>query len=188
LPFKTHYLADLDVNFEHYLRRNHRRKASRSLSLLTVEKPEDASAYAAEWAELYGHLIARHAITGIPAFSPKALGDQLAVPGCHYFRAMHENSAVAALVCYLDRGVAYYHLSSATPLGRQLMAQYALFWAAIEYFRGRARWFELGVVAESPERLDNGLAYFESGWATATCQAFFCAKVLNWEAYDELCA
>jgi hypothetical protein len=187
LPFKTHYLVDLEVSFDRYLCRHHRRYAKRSLSLVEVEILQNASACSAEWAELYTHLIIRHEITGIRAFTPKALADQIAVPGCHYFRAIHEGSTVGALVCYLDRGVAYAHLISTTPLGQKLMAQYALYWTAIEYFRERARWFALGGVAGSSDGRSEGLAFFKRGWATATCQAFFCGKILNRTRYDELC-
>lgn len=139
-------------------------------------------------AELYQCLVARHGITGLRAFSPQALAHQLSVPGCHYFRAIHEDSAVGALICYLDRGVAYVHLISTTPLGQKLMAQYALYWNAIEYFRGRARWFALGAVPGSSDgESGKDLAFFKRGWATATCLAYFCAKTLNRTRYDELC-
>jgi hypothetical protein len=188
IPYKTHYLVDLDVTFDRYLRKNHRYYAKRSRSRMAVEMAKDASAYAVEWVELYRHLVERHGIAGLRAFSPKALAEQLSVPGCHYFRAVHENSVVGALICYLDRGVVYAHLTSTTPLGQTLMAQYALLWNAIEYFRGRAKWFELGgVPGSSDQDSGEGLAFFKRGWATVTCQAYFCGKILNRTRYGELC-
>ena len=187
LPFKTHYLVDLEVSFDRYLRRHHRRYAKRSLSFVAVELAGDASLYSSEWAELYAHLVARHQITGIRAFTAKALAGQLSVPGCHYFRALHEGSAVGALVCYLDRGVAYAHLISTSPLGQKLIAQYALYWTAIEYFRERARWFALGAISGLSDSGNEGLTFFKRGWATAKCQAFFCGKILDRTRYNELC-
>jgi hypothetical protein len=187
IPFKTHFLVDLAVPFDRYLRRHHRRYARRSLSLVTVERAHDPFVHASEWADLYGHLVARRGITGLRAFSSNALARQLVVPGCHYFRAVSERDVVGALVCYLDRGVAYAHLVSTTLVGQQLMAPYALHWSAIEYFRGKARWLALGGVPGYLDQGNEGLAFFKRGWATAICRTYFCAKVLNRTRYDELC-
>jgi hypothetical protein len=187
-PFKTHFLADLDIDFSNYLRRHHRRYAARALENVDVQLATQTSDYADEWADLYLILIARHGISGIRAFSPKALAMQLAVPGCYYFRALSDNTTVAALVCYLDRGVAYAHLVSTTENGQELMAQYALYWKAIEYFRDRARWFVLG---STPGTVDvtggGGLAAFKRGWATNTCSAYFLGRILDQSLYNNFC-
>jgi len=96
--------------------------------------------------------------------------------------------AHGALICYLDRGVAYAHLISTTAEGQKLLAQYALHWTAIEYCRDRARWFVLGSVPGKflgPE--NSGLSFFKAGWATATCEAYFCGHILDPCHYNNLC-
>ena len=69
------------------------------------------------------------------------------------------------------------------------MAQYALYWKAIEYFRSRARWFILGStpgIGDSDR--GKGIAFFKAGWATATCKAYFLGRILDRQRYNDLCA
>jgi len=187
-PFKTHFLADLHVEFSSYLSRHHRRYAARALGNVEVQLVQQASDFAAEWADLYAILVARHGVSGLRAFSRASLALQLTVPGCHYFRALQDGVTVGAFVCYLDRGVAYAHLISTTPKGQELMTQYALYWEAIEHFRNRARWFVLGSTPGAVDAVGStGLAFFKAGWATATCKAYFFGRILNRSRYNDLC-
>ncbi|MCB1379836.1 MAG: hypothetical protein KDK89_15940 [Alphaproteobacteria bacterium] len=188
VPYKTHYIADLEVPFSRYMTRHHRRYVGKALAHITIEHAARPVVHADEWALLYSHLVTRRGIAGLRAFDPHSLGLQLAVPGCHYFRARRDDQTVGALVCYLDRGVAYAHLISTTPLGQTMLAQYALYWQAIEYFRGHARWFALGGTAGSEEPETGGLAFFKRGWATGSCVAYFCSKILDLETYENLVA
>ena len=126
--------------------RHHRRYASRGLANFEVDLAINPQSYAAEWGTLYQNLIIRHRISGLWALSAESLSRQLQVPGCLYFRALKNGVAHGALVCYLDRGVGYAHLIATTAEGQKLFAQYALYWAAIEYCRDRAGWFVLGSV------------------------------------------
>jgi hypothetical protein len=186
IPFKTHYVVDLRAPLQ--LRRHHRRYVSKALAAVEVQVAEQPVAWASEWAELYGHLVGRHRISGIQAFSPRALGQQLAVPGCLYFRAVRDGSAVGGLVCYLDRGVAYAHLISATGHGQELRAQYALYATALEYCRTKVAWFLLGGVPGPSDEESGGLAFFKAGWATGTLPAYLCGRILEPGRYRELCA
>ena len=69
------------------------------------------------------------------------------------------------------------------------MAQYALYWKAIEHFRGHARWLVLGSTPGIVDTSGNkGLSAFKAGWATATCRAYFLGRILNRSRYNELCA
>jgi len=94
----------------------------------------------------------------------------------------------AALVCFLDRGVAYAHLISTTAEGQRSCLQYALYWTAIEAFRGQAKWFALG---STPGLFDSssssGLGFFKAGWATGTCQSYFCGRIQDRDEYERLC-
>jgi hypothetical protein len=189
IPFKTHYLADLEIGFGRYVRRHHRRYASKGLSNFDVELVDDPTTYSAEWTRLHQNLVVRHRISGLSAFSPKSLARQLSVPGCLYFRALRDATVQGALVCYLDRGVAYTHLIATTAMGQELCAQYALYWTAIEHCRGQARWVALGSIPGVSSSSENsGLSFFKAGWATATCQGFFCGHVLDRDCYEALCA
>jgi hypothetical protein len=186
-PFKTHYAVDLTIPFGAYLHRHHRRYAKRALSVAPVSMADNPAAYAEEWVRLYQHLIERHCITGPAAFSPRSLALQLEVPGCHYFRAVLNGEVQAALVCFLDRGVAFAHLISTTAAGQEEFLQYALYWSAIEAFRGSARWFSLG---STPGLTDggatSGLGFFKAGWSTHVCKSFFCGRIDDPDAYSHL--
>jgi hypothetical protein len=187
-PFKTHYRADLDIPFSRYLRRHHRRYTRKAFSKLDVNLVDKIDDYFSEWVELYGFLVKRHELKGIQAFGPGSLARQLEVPGCYYFRATLGNSAVGVLVCYLSKGIAYAHLISTTPEGQELRAQYALYHYAMEFFRGRARWFALGSIpGTKDEHEGSGIAFFKSGWATSTHDAYFCGYIGNRLSYSELC-
>ena len=164
VPFKTHYLTDLEIGFSRNLRRHHRRYASRGLSNFDVKLAADPAAHAAEWVDLYQKLVIRHRISGLRAFTPRSLTEQLKVPGSLYFRALRDGTVHGALVCYLDRGVAYAHLTSTTSMGQELFAQYALYWTAIEYCRARARWFALGSNSWPTEWIGNFRALLLQGW------------------------
>lgn len=188
-PFKTHYVVDLDVPFDAYLHRHHRRYAKRALVKADVTLATEPPRHADEWAQLYQRLVVRHGIRGLAAFSPRALSLQLEVPGCHYFRAVVDGQAEAALVCFLDRGVAYAHLISTTAEGQSAGLQYALYWTAIEAFRGRAKWFALGSTPGlSDASSATGLGFFKAGWATGTCQSYFCGRIQDRDEYERLCA
>jgi hypothetical protein len=189
IPFKTHYLIDLEIGFDRYLRRNHRRYSSKGLSNFNMEFSSNPAVHGSEWAELYQMLIVRRRISGLQAFSPNSLHRQLEVPGCLYFRALRDGVLHGAMVCYVDRGRAYAHLISSTNVGLKLHAQYALYWTAIEHCRHLARWFLLGSVPGLLDHQGNsGLAYFKAGWATSMCQGYFCGQVVNRECYETLCA
>lgn len=186
-PFKTHYVVDLDIPFNAYLRKHHRYYARRALRQSDVQLAEHPSQYADEWVALYQHLVARHQIQGLRAFSHRSLSIQLQVPGCHYFRSLIEGEAHGALICYLDRGVVYLHLISTTEEGQRAGLQYALLWVAIEAFRGRARWFFLGSTpGPSDKGSASGLGFFKGGWATGLCQGHIYGHVHNRAEYGKL--
>jgi hypothetical protein len=183
-PYKLHYVVDLSITFDKYLGYHHRRYAARALEQIQVILANDPAAFATEWTDLYGALCARHSITGMRRFSRPAFDAQLRVPGCHYFRAFHGEELVGGLVCYLDRGRAYGHLISTTALGQRLLAQYALYWTAIEYFRGCATTLHLGGLPDEPAPEKSRLAFFKSRWSTSTRMAHFCGRILNRKIYD----
>lgn len=188
IAFKTQYLADLEMAFGRYLSQHHRRYARKGLANFDIECAASPGSHGAEWAAMYQHLIVRHRITGLRAFSPCSLAQQLRVPGCRYFRALRDGVIHGAMVCYIDRGVAYGHLISTTTAGQELFAQYALYWTAIEHCRDHARWFVFGSVPGLSDEEGTGLGFLKAGWATATCQGYFCGRVTDADRYAGLCA
>lgn len=187
VPYKVQYLADLEIGFRHYLSAHHRRYVRKGLSNFDLECATNPAMHTAEWAAMYRHLVVRRQISGLQAFSPSSLAQQLAVPGCLYFRALREGAVHGAMVCYIDRGAAYAHLISTTPVGQALSVQYALYWTAIEHCRDLARWLVFGGVPGLSGEEHPGLSFFKAGWATATCQGYFCGHVIDPGRYEELC-
>jgi hypothetical protein len=184
--YKPHYLADLRRPFHSYMRRHHLRYTRRALERVRVDRVEDPSGCAQEWEFLYELQRRRFGITGIRAFSTAAFEKQLAVPGCLYFRASVAAGMVGALMCYQVGRRVYAHLIGSTDEGRAILAQYALYWHAIEFSRGVADWFCLGSVPDGP--LGGGLAFFKAGWATEARPSYFCGKVVLPDVYAQLAA
>jgi hypothetical protein len=188
-PFKQHYVIDLGHGTGQPLSPQHRRtirKALRSLHLETCPSPLE---FLDEWCRLYSELALRHRISGIRAFSRAAFEKQLTVPGLVMFRAVADNQTVGLHLWYVNGDVAYGHLGATSARGYELSASYALYWRAIEHFRDRVRWLDLGAGAgveesESP----GGLLRFKAGWATGTRIVFLCGRVLQRAAYETLVA
>jgi hypothetical protein len=187
VPFKHHYVTDLRRSVDDLIGRQHRRNVQKASGLVRVDVCRTPLDFLAEWCNLYAQLTARHGITGIRAFSRAAFEKQLGVPGLVMFRALAEKEIVGLHLWYVRDRVAYGHLGATSTRGYEVMASYALYSYAIEYFRLRVEWLDLGGVAgaSEAESLD-GLRQFKAGWATGTRRAFLCGRVLQQAAYDSL--
>jgi hypothetical protein len=186
IPFKSHFVAELDRPVETIASKHHRYYARKALAQVTVEPVADLAAFLDDWCALYGHLIARHDLTGIKAFSRESFRHQLAVPGLTALRAVHQGRTVGAHLWFTQGEVAHSHLAAVDDVGYEHMAAYALYWRAIEYFSGRVRWLNFGAGAGLKVDADDGLTRFKSGWATGTRTAWFCGRILQPERYEEL--
>jgi len=186
IPFKQHYVTDLRCPSADVVGRQHRRNVSKARRVVGVDTYERPQELLAEWCDLYGRLAARRGITGLRAFSPSAFAKQLGVPGLVMFRALADGELVGLHLWYVRDAVAYGHLGATSARGDDLMASYALYSHAIEYFRERVRWLDLGGGAGLSEEGPDGLRRFKAGWATGTRQTFLCGRVLQPEAYDRL--
>jgi hypothetical protein len=189
IPFKQHYVTDLRRPVDDLVARQHRRNLQKASGLVEVDICRNPLDFLAAWCDLYGHLAARHGITGIRAFSRTAFEKQLGVPGLVMFRALAAEDIVGLHLWYVRDRVAYGHLGATSTRGYELMASYALYWYAVQYFRTHVDWLDLGGVAGvSEEESLDGLRQFKAGWATGTRQAFLCGRILQQDAYDRLSA
>jgi len=186
VPFKTHFVADLQCSSREIVSEHHRYYARRALLALDIELVERPGDIIDEWMCLYAELIARHRIKGLRAFSRAAFAQQLATPGIAVLRARHNGDTVAAHLWYLQDDVGYSHLAAANSVGYRLMASYALYWSALETFRGQIRWLNWGGGAGTNVAAADGLTRFKKGWATGTRTAFFCGRIFDRKRYEAL--
>ena len=185
-PFKEHLVADLqraDVVSAH-----HRYYARRSLKNLRVEVCAEPAQHLDEWLRLYGCLRERHGLQGLKAFSRDAFAQQMRVPGIVMLRAtaLADGATVGAQLWYQDGEVAYSHLTAVDDAGYRLRASYALYDAAIDHFRGRVHWLDLGAGAGVGDGASDGLAEFKRGWANDSRTAYLCGRTFDAAASREL--
>jgi len=186
IPFKQHHIVELSHHPDLFVHPHHQKNAKRALLAVSVDCLPPSDSLLVEWIGLYDHLIIRHNIEGISAFSPKSFTDQFRVPGLIIFRAAYEDNCIGMILWYVQGDVAYYHLGAYSPDGYDLKASFALFWKSIEYFRETGvRWLSLGAGAGMQQKED-GLTRFKSGWATGTRIAYLCGRIFNQAAYNEL--
>lgn len=191
-PFKDHYVIEYPTGSgvrqgaAQFASRHHRYYARRALRDVDVQQVRDPRQLLKEWVTLYGHLIARHNLSGLHAFSPLAFQHQLATPGIVAFRAVKNHETVAAQLWYQDKEVAYSHLFAANATGYETNAAYALYWHAIDYFADKVRWVNLGGAAGAGNH-QSGLDFFKRGWSNQVRPALLCGRILDRNQYETLC-
>jgi hypothetical protein len=185
VDFKSHFIIDFEGP-ERNVSKHHRyyaRKALRDVQIDICANPEE---FLQDWIILYNCLIERHNMKGIKAFSPRSFARQLQVPGLVIFRASTpDGQSVGAHLWYVQGNVAYSHLAAVNELGYKFNSAYAIYDAAIEYFKGKVRFMDIGAGAGSNSK-DDGLTKFKEGWANGQKNAYFCGRILNSERYREL--
>jgi hypothetical protein len=185
VPFKDHFVVDLQSQPEVRISDHHRRALRKARRRVGVEQCSDPAQFVDEWADLYTGFVDRKHFGPNAAFSRSSLARQLSVPGLIMFRAL-QDTTVGMHLWYAMGDVVYAHLAAYSPVGYRLGASYALFGFAIEYFAARGfRWLELGGVPSRPSAAD-GLAAFKRGWATGTRTAYLCGRILDRARYFEL--
>jgi hypothetical protein len=187
-PFKQHYVTEAVQASELPCTRHHRRNLARARRCVEVGICDNPESHLDEWRTLYSGLVRRHRITGVPAFSGKALGLQLQVPGLVMFRATVGGAIAGIHIWYVDGEVAYGHLGATNTLGYETMASYALYAAALEALSARIRWMDLGAAPGVRQQSGSGLDDFKSGWATTTRSVHICGKIFNADQYQRLMA
>lgn len=188
MPYKAHFVADLQRRPETFVTKHHRYYTQRALKDVELERCDEPIRFLDEWSALYDHLIARHHLRGIKAFSRAAFRAQLAVPGAVMLRATHAGEAVGAHLWYVQNGVVHSHLAAANALGYDFQVSYALYWFALETFAGQAAWINFGAGAGVNSDGKDGLTQFKRGWATETRLTYFCGRIFDQEKYAEALA
>lgn len=184
VPYKQHFVADLRLARESYVSRHHRYYASRARSAVEIDRCDEPAGLLDEWLPLYDHLIARHQLRGIKAFSRQSFARQLAVPGAVLLRAKQDGHTIGAHIWYRQDDVVHSHLAAANQAGYDLNVSYALYWFALETFAGQAVWINFGAGAGLNTDGADGLTRFKRGWATGTRLAYFCGRIFDRARYD----
>ncbi len=183
--FKRHFVTDLSRPLARSVHSGHRYNARRALKHLSVARCARPQDHLAEWVVLYDHLIARHGISGLRAFSKASFRQLFDVPGVELYLARHQGQIVAAHLWVVGGAVGYSHLRAMNGVGYQLAASYALFWVAMHELAGRVRWVNHGG-GVGLQQAEDGLTQFKRGWATETRPVYFCGRILDDGKYREL--
>ncbi len=185
-PYKDHYLLDLSLHLEDVVSKGRRKDVRRALRHLNIEVKSPPDIDAAEWSALYHNLIYKHQVRGIRTFSDQCFAKQLLIPGMFYFRVLYRDKVVGANLYLLQGDTVYFHLSAFSDEGYELDASYAVKWTAIQYFKERARWMNLGGATAFINGAQSGLEQFKEGWSNKTTRSYFCGKIFNQELYEKI--
>jgi len=186
IPFKEHYITDLDVPVVEAVTQHHRYYSRRGFKDVQVDVIENPIDFLDEWVNLYQTISDRHHIEGLRAFSMKAFEKQLRIPGMVMFRAVYQDKPIGEALCLIHDNVAYGHLMGISELGHKLGVTYPIYWTHLEYLKGKTRWVNWGGVSGIINDASNGLAKFKKGWSTEKRIAYFCGKILNKRKYQSL--
>ena len=184
-PFKDHYILDTSLPILTSISKNKQRNTQRALKVLEVFVDIAPNIDLDRWVYLYNHLIERHQISGIRAFSPASFADQIEIPNTHCFWAMYNGQTVGGNLYYIQGDVAYAHLSAFSPEGYRLGAPYAVKWIAIRHLAKLVRYINFG--GSPNEQNQNGLSAFKLGWSNETRKSYFCGKILDDKLYQKIC-
>jgi hypothetical protein len=186
IPFKKHYVVDPNLPQEEIGGRRRRKHARRALKDVEIEIIQNPVGFIDEWISLYDVLIKKHQIKGLRAFSRESFLKQLGVPGTVVMRAAYQGATVGAQICYLQGDVAHIHLGAMSEKGYELEATYALDWTAFEYYRGKARWVNLGGGVGNSDGEEDGLSQYKLAWASDTRMTYFCGRIFDHGKYEEI--
>lgn len=186
IPFKEHYVVDLEKPRNTVVSKHHRHDARKALRQVSVHVHPNPPDFLDVWMDLHSHLIAKHNIKGIVAFSRAAFAEQLSTPGIVLQWASYRTEPVAAILYFLQDDIAYGHILGCTDIGYVHGALYALIWSAIEQFTGSARWLDLMGVPGGQDSGSEGIRQFKLGWTRETRTAWLCGRILNRERYTRL--
>lgn len=193
VPFKQHFVVDLEQDPAEYVSRHHRYYARKALREATVVACAQPLEHLEEWIALYEVLVQRHQLRGLKAFSRASFIGQLQAPGLVLLRMSAGTELLAMQLWYRQGPVAFSHLTAYSAAAYHRRASYGLYWAALEMWRrgelGAVRILNLGAgagIGTDGATATDGLTEFKRGWSTGAKPAYFCGRILNSELYEEL--
>ena len=188
VPYKQHFIVDLQSDWAGSLTRKLRRTVDVALARLVVQRCSDPSAEFASWCDLYSYLKRKHNIASMADFPRASFARQLRVPGAIMFKARQGTETVAMHLWFVQGNTAYYHLSASNSEGYRLHASFALMWSALQEFQKvGVRWAALGGGPDTKAEGNGGsLAYYKNRWATSARPAHLCGFIVDRSAYDDL--
>lgn len=184
--FKEHLVTDLKKYPKELPGGTTRRNVSKALANLKLEVCHQPCLYLDEWTRLYADLCQRHGIEGIRAFTKTSFRSLFEVPGLTMLRASYRNTTVGLHLWITNGNVAYGHLGATSKLGDGFMASYALYWYAINTFRNKFDWLDLGSAPGHKDGVTRGLLDFKQRWATGTRPVYLCSRIFDQEKYTKL--
>ena len=185
-PFKEHVVVDLRRPAREVVSKHHQKIARRAMRKLEVERCESPLDYLDEWVALYGHLAERHSIKETRVFSRESLRRQMQVPGTSFFIARTSDEVVGAALSYQQGDVVQAHLTAFSERGYKLAASYAIKWAQLEYYGGKARWLNLQGVPGADDTGNDGLRQYKLGWSSQTKTAYLCGRIFARQMYEQI--
>jgi hypothetical protein len=186
MPFKEHFIVELDGNPESIVQAHHRYYARKALRDYRVTVCADPLRSLERWNRLYAQLVQRHRIRGMAAFSPESFRRQFQVPGVRVLIAERDGVTEGMQLWFRQGDVAYHHLSAYSEVGYRSRVSYALMWSALQGFaESGVRRLDLGGAAGDTSK-DDGLTRFKRGWSNAGRDVYLCGRILNEERYAEL--
>jgi len=186
IPFKQHYIVDMHRPLDEIGGKRRRKLARRALRMIQVEACQEPTQFVETWVSLYAHLIERHDVQGIRAFSRIAFAKQLSIPGTVVLQAVYEGRIIGAQLYFIQGDMVHCHLGASSQVGYEVGATYALDWYSIEYFADKARWLDLGGGAGLAKDGMDGLSQYKQGWATDTRTVYLCGRIFNRERYAQI--
>jgi hypothetical protein len=186
--FKSHFIVDLRKEIDTYISSHHSRYSKKSMKSIKVERIEDPLDYLDEWVDLYTHLVERHDIKGIQAFSEKTFEKQFTLPGLISYRAVLKGETVGIVLYFSNGKNVYYHLGAYNKQGYEEHASYSIFYNSILDLgeNGHKRLSLGGSPGINNKDSKDGLTMFKKGWASETRDVYFCGRILSKKYYDEL--
>jgi lipid II:glycine glycyltransferase (peptidoglycan interpeptide bridge formation enzyme) len=101
-------------------------------------------------------------------------------------KANYQGDTIGAHLWFQQGEVAYSHLAAFSPIGYELMASYALYWHALEYFADKVRWLDLGAGAGVTSKANGGLSQFKRGWSSSQRTVYFCGRIFDHRNYNKI--
>jgi hypothetical protein len=186
IPFKTHYIIDLTKPLNQIGGRRQRKHARQALKDVQVQVCEDPGNFIEKWSMLYHHLITRHQIEGIRAFSRLSFSKQFKLPGTVILTAKYKGKIIGAQVYFQMGDVVQAHLGALHPIGYEVGATYAMDYFSFDYFADKAHWLNLGGGVGLLNNELDGLSQYKHRWATDTRLTYFCGRIYKRDIYKEI--